>query len=419
MRANVRWTAVGNAAYGAGQWVQFVILARLGGAAAVGAYAYALALTAPVMMLAYLQLRTLLATDVHGTHPFREYRRLRLATTGAALLVVGAMAGWSGASAATWSVLVPVCAMRAADALADLYYAAWQRQERMGVIGGGLVLQALCQAAFMGLAAAAGGGAPAAAAGAALGSAVGLAFVVLRTHRDRELRATLPGGPAATSWRSTGRLAVEAAPLGVIVLLGSLQQNVPRYFLQHAAGDAALGIFAAASQLTAAGTIVVGALGGAAMPRLARLCAAGDAPGFRLLARRLVLGAALLGAAGVALSLLVGRQVLVLLFRPEFAAGAGALVVLSLAAGVGFVATLLGYVLTAARVIAVQPVLLAAALGVIVASCQLLVPARGAAGAAWALVAGALVQALASAAALSRFRLGAPAAPQAASAGAS
>ncbi len=49
MSTNVWWTLLGTAANSAGTWLVIVILARSSGAAAVGTYAMALALTAPVM----------------------------------------------------------------------------------------------------------------------------------------------------------------------------------------------------------------------------------------------------------------------------------------------------------------------------------------------------------------------------------
>jgi hypothetical protein len=49
-------------------------------------------------------------------------------------------------------------------------------------------------------------------------------------------------------------------------------------------------------------------------------------------------------------------------------------------------AVLLGYALTAARVISVQPLILSGALAVLVGSCALLVPRHGGLGAAWSMV---------------------------------
>jgi O-antigen/teichoic acid export membrane protein len=404
MTRNVRATLLGNVVYAVGLWIQLVIFARIGGPAAVGAYAFALSLVAPVMMLSYLQLRMLLASDPGRTYSFREYRAVRLVTTAAALAAMIPVAWWSGPWRALWPVLAPVCAKAAADALLDVYCGLWQQHERMGVVGLAFALNAVTSVSLMVAATLLRGSVPAVATASALGSCTALLFVHLRTAWDAELRgALLPDG--RIEWRRLARLVRDAAPLGVIVLLGSLRMNVPRYFIQHHAGQAALGLYAAAYQLTAAGDLFVHALGVAATPRLARACLDGDAAGFRAVTRRIVALAALLGVLGIAISALVGRQVLALVFRPEFGSAAGLLVVLSAAAGVGFAATLLGYALTAARVIAVQPVLLSATLAIACLGCAALVPAHGAAGAAWSLVLAAVVQAAWSAVALRRFRV--------------
>jgi O-antigen/teichoic acid export membrane protein len=133
--------------------------------------------------------------------------------------------------------------------------------------------------------------------------------------------------------------------------------------------------------------------------------AGGDAVAFRALTRKLVLAGALLGVSGVALSALAGRRILELLYRPEFGAGAHTLVVLSAAAGIGFVATLLCYAISSARVFAVQPLLLGVTLAVLVASCAVLVPNHGGDGAASALVVASSVQALLAWLALRRVRM--------------
>lgn len=400
MRSNVRWLFFGNVAHALAQWLQLGILARLGGAAAVGAYVFALALTGPVMMLANLQLRMLLATDTRLAYSFQVYRRLRIVATAAALAAVALIALASADARAAWPVLLPVCSLRAFEAFSEIYYGLWQRRERMAVVGQSLALNAASSVVFMAGAWLLGGDIPAAAAGAALGSLAGLGYAYARTSTDPEVRRDAAAPPTAESWGRVGRLAIEAAPLGVIILLVSLQQNVPRYFIQHYWGPSALGLFAAANQLTTAGGLVVGALGSAASPRLAALFGLGESRPFVTLTRKLALGGAVLGIAGVALSALVGRQVLMILFRPEFGEGAPVLVVLSAAAGFGFVATLYGYALTSVRSIVIQPMVLAVTLTLLVVTSAFLVPAHGAAGAAWAVVVSSVAHAIASAAAL-------------------
>jgi O-antigen/teichoic acid export membrane protein len=396
LKRNISWNLFGHVAYVVGQWLQLVILAHMGGPAAVGAYAFALAVTAPVMVFASLCLRFMQASDVRGAYTFHEYLSLRGATTVAAVFVILSIAWAMDAGRGTWAVLLPVCAMRAADALSDIYYGLWQQRERMSVIAWGLVLNATASVALMAAASILGGGIPGAAVGAALGSCAALLFIRLRTASDRELRCVIASDSGPVSWRRVGHLSLEAAPLGFTILLGSLQQNVPRFFVQYHAGAAALGVFAAASQLTATADLVGGALAAAAVPRLGAHRASGDAWSFRKLTRNLVVAGGLLAAMGVALAALAGQWFLVHVYRPEFASGAGMLVVLSAAAGMALLASLLGYCLTAARVITIQPILLTVTLTVLATCCTALVPRYGGEGAAWALLAATSVHALVS-----------------------
>ncbi len=402
--SNIRAMIIGAIAYAAGLWLQLVMIARFGGPPAVGAYSFALALTLPVMLLSGLQLRTLFASDARGAYSFREYRLLRMGTTTLALAAMVPVALGTDQWRTLSPVLAPICAKAAADALSDIYYGLWQHHERMGLIAAAYSLNSFASVGFITAAALLGGGTPGMALGSALGSCVSLLFVHLRTAREPELRGSLAPGQAPVQWRRLVRLAREAAPLGVIVLLGALQVNVPRYFIQHHAGDAALGLFAAAYQLPAAGTMVVQAICGAAAPRLARACTDGDLAGFGALTRKLALWAAALGVLGIAASALFGGPVLAFVFRPEFGSAAAVLVILSGAATIGFMATVLGYALTAARVIAVQPAILSASLAVASGGCAVLVPRYGATGAAWSIVAASLVQAAWSAVELNRRR---------------
>lgn len=403
MRFNVSCNLTGNIVYALGQWLQLVILAHVGGAAAVGTYAFALALTGPVMVFASMCLRLVQATDAQAAYTFREYLSLRVTTTVIAIPVIVAIAWGIGAGRASWAVLLPVSAMRAADALSDVYYGLWQQHERMGMITWGLVLNSACSVALMGAASIFTWGVPGAAVGAALGSCAALLFICTRTTLDQQLRCAIASGSRPLSWRRVFQLSREAFPLGFTVLLSSLQQNVPRFFVQFYAGPATLGVFAAASQLTATADIFSGALAGGAAPRLGVLSAGVDRRPFRNLTRKLALAGALLGSAGILFSALAGKSFLVFLYRPEFASGARMLLILSGAAAMGLMASLLGYSLTSARVITIQPLLLTVTLTVLVVCCSAVVPHFGGEGAAMALLVATSVHALVSWVALRHF----------------
>lgn len=392
---NAQWLLLGNAVFAGGYWLQYMILARAGGPSAVGTYAYTLALAVPAVGFASLQLRALLASDVARTYAVREYLALRVVAVGVAMIAVLLVGGVTSGGVALLAVLAPVCLMRTAEALSDIYYGVWQLRERMAIIGWSLAINGAASAAFMAAALALGTGVAGGAAGAALGSWLAFAFVYRRTLPDQGAPARAAGA-GRLEWRRLLRLAGQAAPLGVISLLNAFQASIPRYFIRAFADEATLGLFAAAYQLPVAGGIVVSALGSAAVPRLASLYAGGNVAGFRALTRRLLWAGALLGCAGVGLSALVGGRILALVYNPSFAAADRVLLVLSAAATLMFVASLQGYALTSARIIPIQNAILGLAIVVLAVGCAVLVPRLGGVGAAWAILAGAGAQVVAS-----------------------
>ena len=81
LRKNFSWTLAGNIIYAACQWGMLIILAKLGSAEMVGQFALGLAITAPIIMFADLNLRHVQATDAQEEYHFRDYLGLRLITT--------------------------------------------------------------------------------------------------------------------------------------------------------------------------------------------------------------------------------------------------------------------------------------------------------------------------------------------------
>jgi O-antigen/teichoic acid export membrane protein len=300
-----------------------------------------------------------------------------------------------------WDVMLPVIAMRAAETLGEAYFGLWQVHERMKVLALARVVQGAVAVSAAAAAMYLGAGAPGAALGGALGSAASLAYLHFARRSDPEVRLAAARNHRPFSLARTARIVLEGLPLGTIVLLGVLQVNIPRYFVERHAGHAALGFFAAASQLTTAGNMIVAAMSSAALPRLAAWYAARNRS-YWSTTRKLVLGCVALGVAGVSLSALLGREILVLLYRPEFGDAHHTLVVLSIAAALGFVCAILGLALTSARILAPQNIVLAASLVVLTAASWWLVPRWGEVGAAWALVVAALSQAVGFALALPR-----------------
>jgi O-antigen/teichoic acid export membrane protein len=396
LRANFSWTFAGNVVYAACQWGMLMVLAKLGNPLMVGQYALGLAVTAPVIMLSNLQLRGVLATDARETHQFSTYLALRVWTTAAALVTVVVIAVIAGYQRETALVVVAVGFAKAVESMSDIAYGFQQHQEQMDRIARSMMLRGAIALGFLGLGVYATGSVLVGCVGVVAGWAAVLFAYDLRPsgasiHDVMTIRR---------SWRGLCSLAWIAAPLGLVMMLSSLNVNIPRYFIQHYTGERTLGLFAAVAYTMVAGTTVVGALGQSASPRLAHYYAEGQLAQFQSLMWRLLSIGALLGLSGVMVAVTCGAFILRVLFRPEYAASADVLSWMMATAAISYLASFLGYGLTAARRFKIQAPLLAIVCGSVALTSSFVVPRYGLLGAAWATLAGAAVQLVGSAAAM-------------------
>ena len=160
------------------------------------------------------------------------------------------------------------------------------------------------------------------------------------------------------------KLAWLSFPLGVVMVLVNLNTNIPRYFVEHYLGEAALGYFAAMAYMMVAGYTVMGALGQSASPRLAKYHVS-NPRGYRRLLGRMLLLAIGVGATGVLVAALWGRPLLTLVYRRDYAQHADVFVWIMIAAAISYVSSMLGYGMTAARIFRAQvPIFAASALGI-------------------------------------------------------
>jgi O-antigen/teichoic acid export membrane protein len=181
-------------------------------------------------------------------------------------------------------------------------------------------------------------------------------------------------------------------PLGLMMMLISLNLNVPRYFIQNYLGDKLLGIFGALSYLIIAGNIVVNALCESASSRLAKYYAAAERRKFGMLLVKLMTICGGFGLGGMLLASIGGKQVVTLLYRPEYAQYQEVFIWLMVAAGIGYVSSAVGYAVTAARYFRVQIPLFMVVTATSALGCLWLVPLLGLKGAALASVMAAVIQ---------------------------
>lgn len=377
LRSNFAWTFAGNVANGASQWAILSLIAKLGGAHMLGEYALAMAVAFPASMLAHLNLRAVLATDVEEQHPFADYFFVRLLASSLGLAASAVLAMASPRP----MLLLLIALSLALEAVSELYYAVMQRRERLDVMGRSLMLRSALTIALT--------------AGAlwltrnvlAAGAALVMSRLLILVTHDVPLSRVEHGRLVAPR-----KLLWATAPLGLVLLLVSLTTNLPRYAIEQHRGTAELGVFAAVASFITVGSTLTMALGQSAITPIARAFSSGDRPRFRLLSMRLVLFAAALGAAGIISALVAGRLVLAVFYRPEFAEHQPLLVAVLAAGTLSYVAVALGYVLSGTRQFTVQLPLLAVVAASSAAASWLLVPSWGLTGGAAAIAIAGAVQ---------------------------
>jgi O-antigen/teichoic acid export membrane protein len=379
LRSSFLWTAGGNAANGLSQWAVLSVLAKLGSAEMLGEYALAVAVTLPVAMLAHLNMRAVLATDVTGAHSFADYRAARFVANAAAAIAFAVFSLVEGGLVGAAVFLLGISLL--VENTSDLLYAVMQKRDRMDLIAKSMILRSALSIVFVAAAVSLLRDVAAACAGLLLSRVASLVLVDRRYGRTETGVLHDPWGVLRTS-----------LPLGFTLLLISLTTNVPRYAIERFLGTRELGIFAAVASFVALGSTLVNALGQSVLTRLAKHFATSDYAHMRRLAWQLAAFTLALSAVGTALAASVGRPVLRLLYRPEFAEYNDVLAFILAAAGLGWTAAMLGYVTTGMRMFKAQTLLVAAAAATSAIVSYASVPSLGLYGGALAIGSAGAVQ---------------------------
>jgi len=398
LRVNFSWTFFGNMIYAVCQWGMLVVLAKLGTPETVGQFALGLAVTAPVIMLANLGLRSVQATDARQIYTFGHYLGLRLVSVILALIVIILIAAFSNYPTSTALVVITIGLAKVCEAISNIYYGLFQQHERMDRVALSKIIKGLTSLVALGLGMWLTGEVFWATVGLAATWAALLLVFDMRSGRwilERGYGEHTSDGKSRLrpdfDIRHLLTLAWMALPLGIVLMLISLNTNIPRYFIEHQLGAHELGIYAALAYLIVAGNMIIDALGQSASPRLARYYAAGQRRKYQELILKLIGMALGIGILAVPGTLMLGRQIVTWLYDAEYAQP-GLLVLLMFIATVSYVASFLGHGVTAARYFRVQlPILIGTVASTTIAG-SLLIPSWGLHGAALALLIGTCVR---------------------------
>jgi len=386
LRRNFSWTFAGNVVYAASQWGVLVVIARLGTPEMVGQFALALAITAPVIMFANLQLRAVQATDAKRAYAFADYLGLRLLTTAAALALIAAIALLSGYRAETALVILFVGFAKSCEALSDIVFGLLQQRERMDRIAKSLMIEGPATLAAMAAVLVLTGSIAAAAAAMAL-----VWLLQLLLYDARSAAHILRAWPRPRwHWPTLRRLAWLALPLGLEATFKSLYVYLPRLFIAQYYGEVELGFFTALGYILVAGSIVVYAVGQASVPRLSQYFVA-DVSSFVRFLKKLIMISAVISIAFVFGSIALGREFLSIIYQPEYAQYVDVFIVLMIGAAISYISAPIWYSIVATHHFRGQLGISLLGLLTTLVGSLVLIPHMGLIGAAWISVANSLV----------------------------
>jgi O-antigen/teichoic acid export membrane protein len=390
---NAGWSGFGAVMFSLSQWLLVVLISKIAGPEVLGNYILALSITAPVILLANLQLRAVYATDIHNQFSFVTYVVLRLATTGVALFVIAGIALVSRVPLGVLQILAIVALTKGIEAMSDIGYGLLQRQEGLKTISISQTYRAILAIACVVLTSV-----------LVLQVTTGLAAILVcstavlllydlracqrilskSTHLDRNVHVGSLG-------RAIAKLLKTSFPLGATMMFVTLTTNIPRYIIAHFCGNKALGIFGALGYIGLAGGLIVGALGEAAYPRLSRYYHTGDLRSYKRTVVLMLGMTLLLGIISLIIVASIGPKILGLVYRPEYVAYNNVLVLLVLAGAITNVGCVLGYAATAARQFTRQLPICAALSGISFMAGLFFIRQYGIAGAAIAQITVAIV----------------------------
>ena len=253
--------------------VVVALLAKFGGDGESGRYVLALATTAPIFLLFDLNLRVSRSTDHQHNEQYRHYVALRFLCLIFSVLVTVIVCSVYFHDR-IW-VFLAMIVFRVGDSISNLAFGGYQRMQVSDLVGKSLTYKALLSiAALLVVIPLTGGNAVVA---AMTMGVISITWALLRdlpqSWKVNEPDYEYSIYSVSNSMKDVnviGRIARRSLPLGIDASISSLSLNAPRYAIEFFFGTNALGVFGLLSQLAFSIQMLIGAVGHAGVPVLAK-----------------------------------------------------------------------------------------------------------------------------------------------------
>lgn len=369
-----KWLVGGNFVFAFSQWVILILLARLSSQENLGQYSLALAIVTPFFAVSNLQLRPLYILDVNSLkkYNYANFYYLRIISS---ILALMCCLFWFFSSNVFFIVLLLVASLKFFESYSDIIYAYYNAHNRTKLISKSLFLKGI----FSIFAVA--GGLYLFDFYIALTLFLFVYFLVWLFLDNLYIIKT----KEVNNFNFNFEILKTAIPMGVSLGIVALQSTIPRLFLDKYAGIEAVGAFTVLSYFIIVGSIFINSICQYLSPKLTSVWNE-DRRYFKKYLSVALLISGSLGIFVIILSIFLGEFILNLIYGPSYVIYKNELVLIMLAGLILYLATVLGYTLTAIGVVKHQVYLFLILLAITLLSSYFYIPNYGLVGGIYTLI---------------------------------
>lgn len=384
-----KWLLSGNILFAFSQWLMLIMFSHFSNPIQLGYYSYALALTAPIFMLSNLQLRPLVVADLNLERKFSysEYFSLRLLTILFAIIVSLFFIDWENNLAL--SIVLVVVLIKASESVSDIIYAYYNANKKTKFISRSLAFKSVL--------------------------VILLSFCILYLTQNivYSLIATLIGYIFVLGIldirqnikhlreinffdKKLKKIVKIGLPLGIAVMLISLQTNIPRYFLEHYSNVELVGVYTILYYFIVIGGIVINSVCQYLSPNFSEFYRDLKIDELKRIIKNSFFIALSLGVTGLVVSLFLNDFIIKVIYGNDYLKYAYLLPYIMIAGIFTFLSVVNGYLLTSLRLLKIQMPIFLILVCLTVIYSYLLIPVYGLTGAIYTTILSAVSQFLIS-----------------------
>ena len=386
-----KWLLGGNIIFALSQWLMLIFFSRMSDPTQLGYYSYALAVTAPIFLLSNLQLRPLLVADLNTSKSFSfsQYFSLRIITI--VLAIVVSLFFISGNTTFSIVVLTLVVLIKASEAFSDIIYAYYNAKKRTSFISKSLTIKSILVISISFLTLYLTNNIIYSLSATLFGYLVILIFLDIKKNKEYLKNIKFFDGDLTS-------LFIIGLPLGIAVMLISLQTNIPRYFLEYYLNVEFVGVYTIFYYFLVIGAIVINSVCQYLSPYFSEFYGSSNIKELKKTILQAFLVALALGIIGLVVSIPFHQFIIKVIYGKDYVEYSYILPYVMLAGLFSYLSVVSGYILTSLKVLKAQiPIFLFLAIITVLYS-YLLIPSYGLMGAAGTTILSAITQFLISSA---------------------